>query len=494
MHALAALRSVRLREHAVATAIFLVSRWLLQWAGVRFNLILDWMHLSDLDDLRFRLGETLWYSHSYPPGMNLLTGVLLKLDGSTPLLALAVFQFLGLVLLNSQLYLGRALGLSFPAALCMSVGLSLVPQTIYFENLYLYTYPTTALLGLAAAFFHGAVHRKSSFWRWFGFFFACAAIGWFRTTFHLVWLLAMIGLALAFADRGARRRVLGAAAIPLAFLLALYVKNLAVFGVFGTTTAGPANLTLVTIRHLPVETRDAWIREGKLSPYAAISVFAGPREYLPHFATSRNDKWPPMMNTLERPSSGAPNFNHWFFLEVQRQRRADALYYLKERPLEYAGTVLEGVKLMFQPSTEWHPNDQAVGAPHFQHRQVLGRYEHLYNRLVHGFPFAPVGLYVFLPLSYLWALATFWSHLRSRTPERLPGAAVLCFCLIQIGFVVLTCSLFTFRESARYRYEIEPMIWLIVGSSMAWVWARTMGRLRAAFHAPGPAPSRSFPS
>jgi hypothetical protein len=235
---------------------------------------------------------------------------------------------------------------------------------------------------------------------------------------------------------------------------------------------------LVTVRRLPQETRDAWIREGKLSPFAAISVFAGPREYLPYFATSRNDSWPPMMNTLERPSLGAPNFNHWFLLEVQRQRRADALYYLKARPLEYATTVLEGVELMFQPSTEWHPNDRDASGAHYQHRQVLGPYEHLYNRLVHGFPFAPVGLYVFLPLSYLWAIGALCSLLRSRAPNKMPHAGLLCFCIIQIGFVVVTCSLFTFRESARYRYEIEPMIWLIVASSVGWLWARTIGRLR----------------
>ena len=44
---------------------------------------------------------------------------------------------------------------------------------------------------------------------------------------------------------------------------------------------------------------------------------------------------------------------------------------------------------MFTPSTEWHPLDKTDASPHHQHRQVLGRYEAIYNRVVHGFPVAP---------------------------------------------------------------------------------------------------------
>ena len=72
-------------------------------------------------------------------------------------------------------------------------------------------------------------------------------------------------------------------------------------------------------------------------------------------------------------------------LEVNRRRRADALYYLQARPLDYAATVLEGVKDMFTPSTEWHPLDKTDASPHRQHREVLGRYEAFANRVMHGF-------------------------------------------------------------------------------------------------------------
>src|SRR5258708_454412 len=179
-----------------------------------------------------------------------------------------------------------------------------------------------------------------------------------RATFHLAWMAAMIALGLVVVEKVGRARVLGAAAAPAASLLAVYAKNLIVFGVFGATTFAPANLTTITVRRLPKEIREAWIAEGKLSPYSSVDVFSGPREYASLFATSENDHWPRLMNELERPTVGAPNYNHWWFLEINPIRRDDALYCLKARPLAYAADVLENAKRFFAPTTEWHPLDK----------------------------------------------------------------------------------------------------------------------------------------
>src|SRR5687767_3075486 len=143
----------RLREHIFLSLIFVVSRAALLWAGIRFDFSLDWMWLGDPADLRDRLLETLYYFHAFPPGMNLMTGILLKLGGSHAApLALATFWALGLVIVNSLLYLSRVSGLSTRVALGVAVAFSLLPQSIYFEHLYIYEYPIAALLCLAAVF------------------------------------------------------------------------------------------------------------------------------------------------------------------------------------------------------------------------------------------------------------------------------------------------------------------------------------------------------
>ena len=453
----------RLREHLVISLVFIGSRAAVGWAGLEFDFSLDWMWLSDPADLRDRLFETLYYYHAFPPGMNLLTGVLLKLAGSqiqAATLALGFFWVLGLVVANSVFYLGRAAGLSVRVALGVAIVVSCLPQSFFFEYLYLYEYPTTALLCVSAVCFFTAV-RRQSFPMWLAFFFVCSAIGLTRSTFHLVWFVAMIGLGLWCSERHARRRVLAAACAPAALLLALYVKNFMLFGVFDAFSFGPVSHALVTTWRLPDDVRDAWIEKGVLSPLAGISVYAGPREYLPYVESSEDARWPPQLTLLERPSVNAPNYNHWLFLGVNARRREDSRRYLQERPLEYAGTVLEGLRDVFTPSTEWHPLDRTDESPHRQHRQVLGRYEALYNRIVHGVPVAPVGMYAFLPLVLVWTFLHARSLMRTGEPDAIARAALLFFCLFQIAFVVAASSLFTFRESARYRYQVEWMIWLM---------------------------------
>ncbi len=417
----------RLRDHILLSLVYVATRAALFQAGIKFDFSLDWMWLSDPADLRDRLLETLYYSHAYPPGMNLLTAIMLKLGGlHAGTLTRALFLALGLVIVNSLFYLARVSGLSTRVALALAVAFSLIPQSIYFENLFLYEYPITALLCLAAVFFYLGV-RESSFRAWLAFFAVCSAIGLTRTTFHLVWFATMVALGLYFTGRGARRRVLGAACAPALLLLALYVKNWAVFGTFAAFTFGPANYAVVTIAHLPTEVRDSWIAEGKLSPFAAVGVDAGPREFLPFFDTSESSEWPRQLNLLERPSVNAANYNHWFFLEVNPRRQADAFYYVRTRPMDYIATVLEGLGGIFTPSTEWHPRDKTDGSPHRQHRQVLGRYEAFYNRFVHGFPVARIGLYACLPLVGVWTFRRAWSLTRTVDPDSTARGGVAVF-------------------------------------------------------------------
>ncbi|MBI4266447.1 MAG: class I SAM-dependent methyltransferase [Acidobacteria bacterium] len=498
------------REHLLLGLIYVASRAALLWAGLRFDFSLDWMWLADPLDLRDRLMETLFYYHAFPPGMSLLTGILLKLGGAhAATLALAAFWALGLVIVNSLFYLARVSGISGPVALGMAAAFSMLPQAIYFEHLYLYEYPITALLSLAAVFLYRGV-RDRSVWSWFGFFAACSAVGLTRSTFHLVWFAAMLGLGLWTAMRpgtrtlfplypphsGPRRAerakeilvtgrqtwrlVLRAAAVPAGVLLALYVKNFVVFGVFDAFTFGFVSHNLVTTWHLSDEVRDRWIADGTLSPLAAVNVYAGPREYLPYFETSESSAWPPQLSLLERPSVGAENYNHWLFLEVSRRRRADALYYLRTRPREYAATVLTGVRDVFTPSTEWHPLDTTDESPHAQHRQLLGGYEALYNRVVHGVPAAPVGLYLFLPLILAWTARRVWVLVRSGDADAAARGALFAWCLFQIAFVVAASSVFTFRESARYRFQVEPAIWLMTAVMLTDVRRAFTGRRGAA--------------
>lgn len=218
----------------------------------------------------------------------------------------------------------------------------------------------------------------------------------------------------------------------------------------------------MTDARLPAATRDAWIADGVLSPFAAVSVYAPPRAYARFFDSPERDGWPPQVTRLEHTAVSAPNFNHWWLLDVHRARRGDARAYLARRPDEYVVHVLASVREMFGPSTEWHPADGTPTSPHHQHRQVLGPYETWFNRLMHGFPLAPFGLYLLLPV----AMAGVWIQARALVgiPDSAARArgAVLYFCLLQLVYVVAASTMLTALEEARYRFQIEPLIWVVV--------------------------------
>jgi hypothetical protein len=455
------------QDYAILSVLFAVSRIALYAFGLRFKLVLDWMFLADLADLRERLWETLYYFHAFPPGWNLLTGILLKISPDHVAgMAHALFIACGLLMVNSLLYLLRVGGVPRWVALALSFGFAIIPPTLYFENLYLYDYPVPALLTFAAALFHRALVRRS-FWLWFGVFAVCALLGLLRSALHLVWFVSILVGSL-WLMRDAWRSILLAAAAPLALLLLLYTKNWLVFGVFDSQSQSGGNAILITTYHMPRALRKAWVERGLLSPFADMGFAAPPRDFLPYFGSSENERWTQhQLTELERPSNGAPNYNHWFFLEVNQWRRQDAMYCLTHRPRQYVRTVFgRSLPQAFSPSTRWHPFTGKRASPHFEHDQVLGPYERAYARVVHLLFLPPVGFYVFLPFCLFWITKSAWPLLRSRSDEERALGALWYFCLLQIGYLVAVIALLTWGENARYRYIVEPLIWLLAARSV----------------------------
>lgn len=462
------------REYRILAAAFVASRIALALLGFDFSFSLDWMFLADPADLERRLLSTLWDFHAFPPGMNLLSGILLKLAPEhTAVFARIVFGASGLVLVASLYSLARALAVPANAALGAVIAFSLLPQTLYLEHLYLYDYPAAALLALFSALLPRALTRPSRA-VFFALFVVAAALVVLRSVFHLLWFGAIAGGLFFVVPRASRRALLVAASAPALLCLTLYAKNWARFGVFGATSWGGANVAAVTTARLAPALRKQWVREGRISPYAELSVFSAPRAYLRFFDGAESDRYPEL-NALERPTIGSPNYNHWVFLEVNPARAADARTYLRERPLDYLDTVL-GTNLpkFFGPTTRWHPHDPKPGSPHYAHRQVLGGYERVYDAVMHDLPFSPAGIYVFLPL-LLFASARRAVALFRTRGETIPvEALILAFLVFQVVFVTAVSVAFTFGESARYRFLIEPLIFVLL---IAWVARR---RRRAA--------------
>ncbi len=218
--------------------------------------------------------------------------------------------------------------------------------------------------------------------------------------------------------------------------------------------------------------RDRWIRDGTLSPFAAVSAYAPPRAYARFFATPGLPGWPQQVTRLEHVAVRAPNFNHWWLIEVHRARNADVRRYFRERWFEYPATVLAGLSDYLGPSTSWHPRAGLPDAPHAGHRAVLGTWETVYNRAIHTLPFAPVGVYVFLPFAWMWAAWRAWVLTRSDAACDRARGALLAFLAFQVLYVTAASTMLTFLESSRYRFQVEPLIWALTAACAAWLWNR----------------------
>ncbi|MCC7124801.1 MAG: hypothetical protein IT178_08125 [Acidobacteria bacterium] len=457
---------MRQQHLLVLTVAYLASRAVLHYAGLRFAFSLDWMWMADAGDLEDRLAETLYYFHAFPPGMNVLTGLLLKASEThAGTLAWLVFLALGVAQVNGIAYLATALGVPRWPSAALALAFSLTPPAIYFEHLYLYEWPVTTLLVFALVGAHRAVVTGSTAW-WCAAFATTAAVGATRSTFHLAWMILIVVMAAAMVPAQQRRRVRNAALIPLAVLTLLYAKNEWLVGEFAASTFGPASFHLVTVDRLPKAERDAAIRRGMLSPFAAISAYAPPRRYLLFFASPDLRGWPASITRLDQVRVKAPNFNHWFLLKVHDARRRDAARVLVAYPLNYIRSVVAGLLAFSSPSTMWHPATGTSRSPHAQHRAVLGAYEDRYNAVVHGGPLAPVGLYALVPLLLLWGVwrtVTWWRR-GGRDTAR---ALLLALLLFQIAYVTAASTMLTFLESSRYRFQIEPCLWLLAAAAVA---------------------------
>jgi hypothetical protein len=419
----------------------------------------DWMFLADPADLRERLAATLIDFHAYPPLMNALTGLALKLGGSAAagLLTLTYWAF-GLVLASSLLALMQAFGIGRRASLATALAFASVPPTLYLEHLHGDAMPSAALLALATVLLRRAVIRRTTF-AWTLFFSTTALLALLRGTFHLSWIAALLGLALAVSPPAHRLEVLRGALGPVLLVTAVYLKNFALFGFFGVASQ-TSFLYHVSVRRMPAAERAAWVTDGRLSPLAVLDIYRSPRQYQPYFVAPPPDL-PPVLSDFEKRSSGQPNFNHWLMLDASRLHRSDALAVVKARPHDYARTVLKSFAQFFEPTTRWHPHDRTPRGPHHAHRAVLGRWESTFDVIVHRFPLRGVGLYLLLPLPLWSALRRLGEHWRARALDERARAAVLAFALFQVVYVALLSSLLSYTESSRYRFPVEALVWFL---------------------------------
>jgi hypothetical protein len=460
-------RSSRAPLVAVAAA-FAVTRLAAYAAGVRFDArkLTDGTQLADVDLLHHHLAETVWWLHGQPPLYNLFLGVVLKVGGSH---AAGLFQALQLALgLAGALLLALLLeriGLRPWLAAALAAVAAATPPALLYEAMLFYDQWSVVALTAALLLFVVLLERPTA-GRALGFFAVCALLVLTRTVFHPLWLVVVLGLALA-AAWPQRRAILVGAALPVALVALVVGKNAVQFGVPGTSSwlgVGLARLVLHDVPHADLEQLAARGRVGRVALVRPFSPLASYRDLVPpHRPTGHavlDEEW---------KRGGNPN---WFNLDAVAISR-DYLHadeqLVRARPGDVAVSVKRAFEFFFQP-------ESASGALN-DNRAALGAWDRTFSLVVLGStPYGNrVGFFAaaaFL-LAFAWGAAAVVTALRGRATRE---TWLLVFAWTLVLLLGVGANLAESGENYRFRLVLDPVLLVVVVLAARRVAGYTRGR------------------
>ena len=457
---------------------FILSRCAVFLAGVRMDpapLGFLWQVIDPVL-LRARLMESLYHLHSQPPLFNFALGLFLKAFGDHVGAALSLaYLSMGLVLMFSIFYLLRRLGAQERTAALLALAFLLSPSCILYENFLFYTYPLAVLLCLTALWVHRFLER-GGFLDAATLFMMLGLMALSRSLFHLVWFLGMAALLFSFRP-DAWKRISAAAAIPLALIVALYLKNYTEFGVFGASSWLGMNVCKMTTVKLPEEDRARLFEAGKISSLSFIPPFS-PLEHYPAFAASSPQTGIPLLDE-PRKSNGEPNLHHMAYLAISRQYLSDALAAFRAHPTAYAHGLLAAYSIYFRPASDYvylQGNrdririydrfcDLAFRGRLLTHTDAADRHNCPLSHYFKKFFCMGLTYVIVYPLLIVYAAKRTrravhaWRKRGGGSSE----AGCLAFILANLLYVTIVGNALEVGENNRFRFMIDPLFWVLLG-------------------------------
>jgi hypothetical protein len=467
--------SVRLVDVGMVLAIYLVSRGVYAWLGLEFDASTFPRYFQFIDKplLAERMLESIWYSHAFPPLLNVLAGIAEKVFGSSLAIFVSiVFHVMGYLTALCVLALTMRLSASRIAAYVVVTLLVFSPAFVMYENWFMYTFPAAAMLTISVYLLLRYLDQPSN-GRAFGFFLLLAAICLTRGVFHLAWFV-MIAFLLVVFMRNHRRQLLLAAVLPFMLVAGWYGKNMYYFGTFAGSTMlgfGLSNITTLTVTR---EELAPLVKEGVLTPFALVSRYAD--KDIVFSAMSKPPTGIPVLDVL-RKSTGGYNYDNQQIIEIERYYRQDAIEVAKRFRLNYLAAVWLSNRLFFSPSSmNTYFSDV--------NREAALPMEELLNPVLYGtgarmifvgqphfgFDMPPsLEMNVGYPLVFVWILLVPYFYMRSRkkirsaSPGELNIGLVTGYMLVNILYVWGLSTTVELAENFRYKFLIEPIFMILVG-------------------------------
>jgi hypothetical protein len=448
----------------VLGAIYIVSRLFYIGAGVQFDAstITRTWHFIDIYLLKNDLWRSIFYLHTQPPLMNLLTGLGLQIfPESYAIVFQAFFLICGLMLTLAIYFLGRRL--RFPEFLSMSLAafFAVSPATVVYENYYFYTYPTTILLTLSALFLVRLLEKKRTVDAiLFSFTLAVNALTW--GLFHLMWLAGCFGMV-AFLLKGNRRKALWF--VP-AFLLvfAWYGKNGILYDSFTASSWAGLNLFKTVTVRIPGKVRKEWVKDGVVSELALVPPYRSPDVYLEYFPDTPLTGIP-LLDDVNM-SGGYRNQHHLSYVYAGERYLKDSVRMIVHAPRYYLGVIPSSFYIFLHSASDYEPT--------YSIRIPIDGWDTVWNRLFYGqwkkdetlversWAFSLDHVAWWLVLNFLITIIVAPVYLwRKRDRFWIIEYGLVLFMLWNILFVSATGILLDLGENNRTRFGIDPFILLL---------------------------------
>lgn len=428
--------------------------------------------IVDLDLLRNRPCETLFYLHIQPP---LFNAYIALIEICFQSFAKVAHQILFVLLGFCSLICIYHLLILFRVSRYLALGLTLYalcsPSWILFEHWSMYTFPVMCCLSISAVLCHRMVSHSSiphGIW----FCTTLAALVYTRSIFHIGWFVAVLAILFSMARFGIVK-MLKMAGLPLLVVLVLYTKNWLVFGSFSASSWLGPNLLTMTYS-VPVETRAKLLVEQKISLINLSNPFLPLEKYRNKVDIDFDKKTG--IPVLDEPykHDGQPNYNHRAYLELHNIQSIDAISLIQASPTHYWSKVKESFARFFQPPWNF---SFFMKQPAKVHKAVeaFNRYFLFYvqetwpaqeKSMRENLPVRFITLY--LPvLIVLSAVAVFHpsNFLNLSTADR----AVLLYGLLTTIVVIVAGSCMLPHENNRLQFNLTPFTVLLLG-----VWIKFM--------------------
>ena len=464
------MQTSRAKYFVTLLVLFTISRLLLiNFLDVRFEY--DWVfqmwHFIDIELLKNKLLESVYYFHYQPPIFNLFLGIIHKQNLISPKLIMQIFFYSLTFLMGVIMFcISKRAGNRDLVSYFLVILFFLFPETIIYENWPIYTWTSSFLLVFGFYCLDRYIKGKKDKHLHL-FFLGQLVLILTRSAFHPIFYVTWF-LYLLIILRESRLKVFKTFVIYFSVFILISLKNLYEFGFFGVGSGLGFSLYKIAPKVSQEQLDQKKINIDpifKIVPVRSVTTYGLMDKEIPSRFENIEILSKEFKSTLGKFSEEfSVNLGHYHYLELAKRYQKSAINIIKSYPGEYVKRVFRGTIMFFKPT--W---DHGFGVTHnaqalqslinvFTLHKVRLYIESLVIKSEKPWPLRsdiPYSSYIFIPVFYFLVFIILYRFKLLRLEN-----IQFMFVLYTAVYLVLVSNLIELAENDRYRVMIDPLIYL----------------------------------